>query len=334
MATITRYPFLRHLRAAPTTHVVQLHRGRRLRSGAGLAFWFRPLSAVISEVPIDDRELPVIAHARTADLQEVSAAVSLSYRFADPELAATRLDFGISPITGAWTATPLEQVAHLLGELATGHVLDALAEASLPEAVAMATGSLSGRVLRALQADERVTASGLAVLSVRVRSVRADADLERALQTPAREIAQAEADRSTFERRALAVERERAIAENELANRIELATREQQLVTQEGANTRARAEEAAAAALIEAHATAESQGVLAEAAAAATRIDGEAEGAAEQARLAAYAEVSVALLQALALRDLANNLPSVEHLTITPDLLTSALGALTGGKAA
>ena len=56
--------------------------------------------------------------------------------------------------------------------------------------------------------------------------MRPEPDVERALQTPARELVQQEADRATFERRALAVDSERAIAENELANQIELATRE------------------------------------------------------------------------------------------------------------
>ena len=49
MATITRYPGVRHLRSTPTTHVLQLRRGRVRRSGVGLAFWFRPLTAALSE---------------------------------------------------------------------------------------------------------------------------------------------------------------------------------------------------------------------------------------------------------------------------------------------
>lgn len=327
MATITAYPFLRHLRAGTTGHVIQLRDGRVVRSGTGLAFWFRPLTAVLSEVPVDDRELPVVAHARTADLQQVTAQVTVSYRFTQPELAAGRLDFGIDPRTGQWTSAPLEQVGQLLGELATGHVMDAVAGLTLREAVAVATGPLGERLGAALRTDPRLT-DGLAVLGVRIRSVRADADLEKALQTPAREAAQTEADRSTYERRAKAVERERAIAENELANRIELATREKLLVTQEGANARARSEEAAAAALIDERAKAERRQVLTEASAAATRALGQAEGEAESARLAAFAAVPVEVLQALALRDLAAHLPNVGSLTLTPDVLTGALAAL------
>ncbi len=334
MATITRYPFVRHLRTAPTSFVLHLHNGRARHQGQGAAFWFRPLAAVISEVPLDDRELPLVAHARTADLQDVTVQVTVSFRFADPTLVAGRLDFAIDPQRGHWTGSPLEQVAHLVGELATAHVMDAVAAMPLLAAVTGGPGVLRAAVTDGLRADERLAATGIAVLGARIGSVRADADMERFLQTPAREQAQADADKSTFERRALAVERERAIAENELANRIGLAEREQQLVAQEGANARTRADEAAAAALIEATATAERQGLLGETKARTTRLLGEAEGAAEAARVGAYADVDQAVLTMLALRTLADNLPSIGQLTVTPDLLTGALAGLTARKAA
>lgn len=330
MATITPFPFLRHLRAAPTTHVVQLAHGTVTHSGPGIAFWFRPLTAAISEVPVDDRELPLVAHARTSDLQEVTCQVTISYRFADPELASRRLDFAIDPGTGRWTGSPLDQVAHLLGELAAGHVMDALAGSTLREAVSTPTGALGARVGAALGADDRVTTTGLHVLSARIRSVRADADLERALQTPSREAAQAEADRSTYERRALAVERERAIAENEMSTRIELAARQQQLVAQEGANARDQAEATAAAALIEARGQADRESVLAAASADSTRLKGEAEAAAERARLGAVADVPTEVLRALALRELAGHLPAIGQVTITPDMLTGVLAGMVG----
>ena len=328
MATITRYPFVRHLRSTPTSHVMQRTGGRLRRSGVGLAFWFRPLTAVLTEVPVDDRELPLVAHARTADLQEVTAQVTVSYRFEDPEVVAQRLDFSIDPDTGRWTGSPLEQVGQLLGELAAGHVMDALAGSTLRDAVTSGAGALGRSITTALVEDPRVAATGLRVLGARVGSVRADADLERALQTPAREAAQAEADRSTYERRALAVERERAIAENELANRIELAGREQQLVAQEGTNERARADEAAAAALIQARGHAERRRLAATADAEATRLQGEADGAAERARMTALADVPQEVLLAVALRELAQHLPAVGQLTVTPDVLTGALAGL------
>ena len=102
------------------------------------------------------------------------------------------------------------------------------------------------------------------------------------------------ADKATYERRAMAVERERAIAENELQNQIELARREEQLVDQRGQNERRRATEAAAAGQIETAAAAGSAAGAGEAEADAKRVIGAAEADAEKALLDAYAELDQA----------------------------------------
>jgi regulator of protease activity HflC (stomatin/prohibitin superfamily) len=334
MAVVKRFPFVRHLRTAPTAHVVHRAGGRVRHDGAGQAFWYRPLSAVLSEVPTDDRELPLVARARTADLQEVSVQATVSYRFTDPRLVADRIDFAIDPDTGAWTGRRLEQVAGLLTELVGVHVMAAIAAMTLRETVSGGAVGVRDAVADGLNGDERLTAMGIAVLDARIGGVRAEADLEKYLQTPAREQAQTEADRATYERRALAVDRERAIAENELRNRIELATREQDLVTQEGTNARRRAEEAAAAALVEARAGAERQSLRADADAGTTQLLGQAQAAAETARLAAYDGVDRQVLLTVALRELAANLPQIGNLTLTPDLLTGALAGALGPRQA
>ena len=122
----------------------------------------------------------------------------------------------------------------------------------LAEALVEAPPRLRERIEAGLTADERLAAIGIAVVAVRVGPIRPEPDLEKALGTPAREIVQQEADRATFERRALAVESERAIAENELHNQIELAKREEQLIAQRGQNEQRRVEDAAAASRVEA----------------------------------------------------------------------------------
>jgi hypothetical protein len=45
-------------------------------------------------------------------------------------------------------------------------------------------------------------------------------------------------------------------------------------------------------------------------------------------RVAALQDVPVGILTALALRELAGSLPRIEHLTVTPDLLTDLVGRL------
>jgi hypothetical protein len=176
--------------------------------------------------------------------------------------------------------------------------------------------------------DTRLAQTGSAVVDVRVVAIRAEPEVEKALQTTAREKVQQEADRATFERRALAVERERAIGENELQSQIELARREEQLVTQRGANARRQAEEAAAANRIETEALASRKERLTLVEAEGKRALGEAEAAGEAARLAAYRDLPEGVLTGLALKELAGNLPQIDSLTVTPDLLAPLLTKL------
>jgi len=355
MADITKRAFLRHLRGAPTSWVRHHVKGKVRHEGTGQSFWYRPLTAVLSEVPIDDRELPLLFHARTSDFADVTVQATVTYRVADPTRASSRLDFSIDPKRGVWRAQPLDQIATLLAELAQQPALDLLARLPLPEALTTGTASVRDAVSDALGADPRLVETGIEVVSARVVAIRPEPELERALQTPTREEVQQAADRATYERRAKAVERERAIAENELQTKIELARREQQLVEQHGANTRRQTEldaeaqlvaiqgqserervaaaSAADRAKVVAAAEAEAERVKAEARAEGVRALRLAEADGEAARLAAYRDLPVEVLQALALKEFAGHLPEIGQLTITPDVVTGLLSKLTGGGA-
>ena len=209
-------------------------------------------------------------------------------------------------------------------------------------------------VSAALRADRRLAELGVAVVSARVVAVRPEPEMERALQTPTREGVQVEADRATYARRAQAVEQERAIAENEMQSRIELAKREQQLVEQHGANSRRKVELEAGTELVAAQGKAEREKVATAASAerarvlaaaeadkdralAAGRADGAravglAEAETETARLAAYDGVSPEVLRLLAVKELAGQLPDIGQLTVTPDVLTDLLTRLSPAR--
>ncbi|MEU2420775.1 SPFH domain-containing protein [Streptomyces sp. NPDC007851] len=372
MADITRRLGWRHLRGAPTAHIRHHSSGKLAHEGPGLSFWFRPLSAAISEVPVDDRELAMTFHARTADFQDVAVQATVTYRIGDPAVAAARLDFSLDPDTGVWRGTPLEQLGTLLTETAQQHALAVLARTALAEALVDGVAAVRERIAAGLAAEPRLPATGIEVVAVRVMALRPEPEVERALRTPAREQIQQEADRATYERRAVAVERERAIAENELASQIELARREEQLVEQRGTNARREAEEHAAADAVRAEAEAARTVKLAEAEAkrsvklgeaeaarsvklaeaeaarslklgeaeaartvtlaraeaAAAREVGEARAVAQAAWLRVHGEVDVATLHALTGTRLAENLPRIDSLTVSPDVLTGLLAKL------
>jgi len=352
MADVTQRFFLRHLRGAPTSWIRHQVRGQVRHEGTGHSFWYRPLTAVLSEVPVDDRELPLLFHARTSDFADVTVQATVTYRIAAPALAADRLDFSVDPRKGSPRARPLEQIATLLAELAQQPALDLLARTPLATALTTGTAEVRQAVSAALHDEPRLADVGVGVVSARVVAIRPEPEMERALQTPTREAVQVEADRATYARRAGAVEQERAIAENELQNKIELARREQQLVEQHGANSRRKVELDAAASLADAQgkaerdkianaaiaervqmlaaAEADKDRISAEARAAGIRAVGLAEGEAEAAKLAAYRDLPEPVLQALVLKEFAGQLPQINQVTVTPDMLTDLLTRLAG----
>lgn len=328
MAHVRRFLLLRHLRAEPTSHVIRWRSGTAVTSGRGLAFWFLPLSTSISEVPVDDREAPFLVTVATSDFQTVAVQGVVVWRIADPNRAAERVDFSIDLVTGQHREQPLERISGLVVPLARQLAERVASGLGLREVLARGTEPIRAAIEVGLRAEADLRELGLEVCAVRVAAVQAAAEVERALQTPTRERIQQDADEATFRRRALAVEKERAIQENELQNQIELAAREEQLVAQQGRNERLRVEQEAEALQVGAEAAAKRVRVEAEAEAARIRATELARCEAERDRMAVYRDLPPQVLFGLAARSLGENLEHIEHLAVGSDWIAPVLGQL------
>jgi len=314
MAQIRNLGLIAQLRSDASHHVIRYRKGRVRQSGRGLVFWFRPETASIAEVPMDDREMTIFVKGRSADFQQVNIQGVFGWRVVEPERLAERIDFTVSLWNGAYVREPIERIETRLSGLINQAALQYLAEAPVRELLDAGVEPLRARLETVLANDPALGEIGLAAVAVRLHNLAPSSELERALQTPTFESLQQKADQATFERRALAVDKERAIAENELANKIELAKREKQLIAEEAENARNRAT-----------GLAEAQQVEAEGEAGRIRTVEGAKAEAEQAHIAVYREIAPAVLLGLAARELAGNLDTIEHLNVTPDLLATVM---------
>jgi len=328
MAEIRRFPFWRHLRGDPSYHILQFRRGKLVRSGRGLSFWFHPMNASIVQIPVDDRELAFLYHARSRDFQDVTVQGVINFRVTDPETLAERVDFHLDLGTGELVEQPMERLAGLVTELAQQYTWSYLAHTSLTEILEQGFEEIHARIEQGFADEPSLAGMGLEVVAVRIAAVRPEAEVEKALQTPTREHIQQRADEATFERRALAVEKERAIQENELQNQIELARREAALIEKRGENERSRAREQAHAARIEVEGEAERNAIEAESRAGGIRVVESAKVEAESERMRIYRDFPPQMLLGLAAQKLAGKLEHIEHLSLTPDLLGDMLRRL------
>lgn len=339
MVHIRRFPAIAHLRSEPNQHILHYRKGKLTREGVGLAYWYRPLAAAVAMVPIEDIEATIVLNERSQDLQDVTVQCSLLYRCADAKKLSERTNFTISQKTGDWLETPLERLRNFWSQKAQAPARAYLMGVPVAEAVRGGAEAITRSLENQLREDPEIAAMGLSFVSVQVQNIAPSAELEKALQTPTRESIQQKADEATFERRAMAVEKERAIKENELATEIELARQQEQLIRQEGANRlqsiqqEAEGEKAKVAAEAErkkiaVEAEADEIFQRAEAQADARRVLAEAENVAEERRVAIWSEAPSRVHLGLAMQQLAENLPHIEHLNLTPDLVGEAVQKL------
>ena len=330
MAEIRTYPLVRHYRGDQTAQTLYFRSGKAVKAGRGLTFWFRPLSTAAAEVPLDDREVPFLFHGRTADFQQAVVQGVVAYRISDPANLAERVDFSVDLDSGLWRKAPLDQLSGLVTQLAQGLAHDYLARTELVSALRDGVDQLRSLLAAGLADDTALVDMGVEIIAVRVNSVQPTSEMDKALQTPTRETIQQQADEATFARRALAVDKERAIAENEMANKVELARREDELIAQEGNNDRHRATDRAEAQRITTEAAAAKRETLAGAEARSVQAVDGARVEVERNRLSAYREVPAEALIALAAKELAANLGKIDHLYLTPDMVGPALARFIG----
>lgn len=317
MAEITRFLFYRHLRSEASSTVITFRRGTKIRSGRGLAFWFWPARTSIVEVPADDRDTDFVFQARSGDYQVVTVQGTITWRAADPEALADRVDFTIDLRTGRLRTDPLDRIASLLIGLAQYQSARYIEHRTVHELLAEGAVPIQDGIAASLTTDRRLLAMGLAVVTVRIAGVGPSAELARALEAPTFERAQGLADEASFTRRALAVEKERAIAENELSTKVELARRQSALIAQEDENARRTAE-----------GRAEAGRIAAEAEASRIRVVEGARNAAEGERLSLLQGADPAVLHAVTLRSFAEKLTRIDTLNVTPDLTAALTGML------
>lgn len=328
MAAISSFMFYRHVRGEPTAHLLYFKDGALKKSGRGLAFWFFPLGASLAEVPLDDRELPFLFYGRSSDYQQVTVQGAITFRVIAPDILAERVDFTLDTKTGAFAKQPLDKLALAVTQLAQQFASSDITRSPLREVLDEGITRLRDAIHAGLTTDAGLAAMGIEIVSTRVASVKPTPEMEKALQMPAREAIQQQADEATFGRRALAVEKERAIQENELQNQIELSKREEQLIDQRGQNERRRATEAAESKRIEVEAAARDARTKADAEAGGIRVLEEAKVNAERERMEIYRALPSAALMGLAARELASNLHTIEHLSLGPDMLGPMLQRL------
>ena len=84
---------IKFIKAQPNIYLLQYAKGRVVREGLGLAFFYYAPTTSLVTVPVASTESPFIFQEVTADFQTVSIQGQVTYRVADAKKLATLMNF-------------------------------------------------------------------------------------------------------------------------------------------------------------------------------------------------------------------------------------------------
>jgi len=219
---------IRFIKIQPTTYLLQYRRGKIVREGVGLAFFYYAPSTSLVAIPVGSTDVPFIFEEPTADYQTVTLQRQISYRVVDARKLAGLMNFTLTPNGRDYASDDPEKLPQRVINLV--HVLARAELEKLPLREAIrAAAAIVQEIRKQLAASEEIASLGLEVLGFSLLAIKPTPETARALEAETREQLLKEADEAIYARRNSAVEQERAIKENELNTEIAVENKKRQI---------------------------------------------------------------------------------------------------------
>ncbi|GAA4833173.1 SPFH domain-containing protein [Algivirga pacifica] len=325
---------IKYIQFDPTQYVLCYQKGKLKKEGTGLSFFYFAPTTSIAAVPVGSNDLPFIFSETTNDYQTVTIQGQITYKVQNPKQLSELLGFTVDG-HGIYKKDDYEKLQQRIINAAQTATATFIHGLGLKETIRSGK-EIEQKIQGGLTASESISMLGVEILGVNVIAVRATPEMEKAMETEAREKLQQEADQAIYERRNFAVEQERIIKETELNTQIAVEEKKKQIAekkmeskVQEATNDqRLREMKVAADISVE-----NNRKKLIDLKNENDRLEADTRGYTLEATLKPYQNMDWKLLMALsgeadaqthialAFRELADNADKIGNLNITPDLL-------------
>jgi hypothetical protein len=219
---------IRFIKSQPTSHLIQFRGGKAVREGAGESFFYYAPTTTLVAVPVASQDRPFILDLVTADFQSVTLQGQVTYRIGDPRRTAAMMDFSLDANGKSYVSEDPKRLGERVAMQVEVIVQQAVQALPLKEAL-RASALIARAAQQELDKQPEIEALGLEILGVSVISIKPTPDIARALEAEARESNLKAADDAVYLRRMSAVEKERAIRQNELDTDIAVEDKKRQM---------------------------------------------------------------------------------------------------------
>lgn len=282
---------LNYFKAEPTEFVRMTSGGKEKRKGTGIAGIYMPMRTSIEMVSVTVNDDPFTFSEISSDNQELTFNGGFVYQITEPELVMQKYNFSIDPKTKMYLNEDGMQISDHMLQLVRTNTRKIVESKPLEDLLVMSE-ELAGTVTQYVQESDTLTDMGVTFDSVYINAMKPKPEISKALEAEYRESLLQRSDEAIYSRRAMAVEKERAIQENEMQNQIELEEKRTEFVDLEGANK---------------------------------LKDAQYKADAMKKEFEAYNGMDAAILTAHGMYNLGKNAHRIENLTITPELLAGIM---------
>lgn len=219
---------IQFIKAQPTVHLIQYRKGRIVREGAGLSFFYYGPTSTLVAVPVGSQEFGFMLGLVTSDFQEITVQGQLSYRVKQPKVTASMLDYSLRADGKTYASEDPKQLGERVAMQAKVIIQQAIQALALKDAL-KASAAIAATVQEQLAERPEIEALGLEILGVSIVAIKPTPDIARALEAEARESNLKAADDAIYLRRMAAVQNERSIRQNELDTEIAVEEKRRQI---------------------------------------------------------------------------------------------------------
>ena len=219
---------LRFIKMQPTSYLLQYKKGRIVREGAGLSFFYYAPTTSLVAVPIASTDAPFIFNEVTSDFQEITIQGQANYRITDPKRVSQLLNFTLDASARTYVSDDPQKLSARVINVIKVLTRKELQTLTLRDAL-RASDMLVQQVSKGLAGSTEIASLGIEVIGLSILAIKPNPETGRALEAEAREQLLREADEAVYARRNSAVEQERAIRENELNTEIAVENKKRQI---------------------------------------------------------------------------------------------------------
>jgi hypothetical protein len=219
---------VKFIKIQPTIYLLQYRKGKVVREGAGLAFFYYAPTTSLVAVPVGSTDVPFIFEETTADFQSVTIQGQATYRVADPKKLAGLMNFTLAPDGQSYASEDPQKLPQRVINIINVLARAELQKLPLRQAIRASEGIVTA-VRQGLSGSGEMASLGLEILGLSILAIKPTPETARALEAEAREQLLKEADEAIYARRNAAVEQERSIKENELNTEIAVENKKRQI---------------------------------------------------------------------------------------------------------